>query len=430
MQNTADTQKRPEFKEERCPECHAVILVHPNYVKWCDQCGWNLQPHKPSRPQDVLGSLYASMGARLSRSLFDRVTNAESLKPTWTFSKALAFLLATVVHGLTLALAALGGVLLVKGWPYFFAIAGGLLCLLVAWALRPRPARWPDATALATKFPTLHKTVNRVAQALGTSGVDAIVIDEQFNAAFGHAGWRRKKVLRLGLPLLSILDDQEKVALIAHELAHNVNGDPHRGFLIGSAIDALVTWSELLQPDVIWPLGHGIRGVLMVPLNLAMLGLSRIAWLGAYVLVHLLWRESQRAEYLADYLASGVCGTDAMLSMLERAHYEAAFSSAVQRAAVSQTSLDLFAELQRRIAEMPSREIERVRRVERLEASRLDATHPPTVCRVEFLKARRVSGRKVVLSPIDSNQLGQEFAAIQKTIQRKLVDAYIASISR
>ena len=35
--------------------------------------------------------------------------------------------------------------------------------------------------------------------------------------------------MRLGLPLVSVLEPQERVALIAHEIAHDVNGDPARG---------------------------------------------------------------------------------------------------------------------------------------------------------------------------------------------------------
>ena len=52
-----------------------------------------------------------------------------------------------------------------------------------------------------------------------------IAFTAEFNASFTTVGWRGTPVFRLGVPLLTILDDQEIVALLAHEMAHEVNGD-------------------------------------------------------------------------------------------------------------------------------------------------------------------------------------------------------------
>ena len=96
----------------------------------------------------------------------------------------------------------------------------------------------------------------------------------------------------------------------------------------------------------------------MIPFNLAMLGLSRLAWLGAYLLSHLLWRDSQRAEYLADYLAATVSGTNAVLSLLEKLHYGTAFALTVQHAALNQDASEgLLERLRQRVAEVPEREL-------------------------------------------------------------------------
>jgi Zn-dependent protease with chaperone function len=166
----------------------------------------------------------------------------------------------------------------------------------------------------------------------------------------------------------------------------------------------------------------------MVPLNLLFLGLAYLAWVGAYGLVHLLWHDSQRAEYLADYLASNVSGTDAMLALLEKLHFERSFTYTVQKVALNPGIENLFDELRQRIGAMPEHELERIRRIEELKGPRLDATHPPTVFRIELLKAHPVPGRKVMLSPFDSDGLEQELSSFQKRIQSDLVDKYIASL--
>jgi len=89
----------------------------------------------------------------------------------------------------------------------------------------------------------------------------------------------------------------------------------------------------------------------------------------AYMLSHLLWRDMQRAEYLADYLAANVSGTDAMLSLLNKLHFEKAMELAAHRARLDRGK-SLIGELRREIANMPERELERIRRVEKLSLSR------------------------------------------------------------
>jgi len=122
------------------------------------------------------------------------------------------------------------------------------------------------------------------------------LLEEEFNASFGRVGWKQREVLTLGLPLWAILEDAERVALIAHELAHGVNGDPVRGFYVGSAVAALARWHVLLHPDRIWDEEKGVAGLPAIPFNLAMAMLANLARLAASVLAHLLWRDSHEFE--------------------------------------------------------------------------------------------------------------------------------------
>ena len=58
----------------------------------------------------------------------------------------------------------------------------------------------------------------------------------------------------------------------------------------------------------------------------------------------------------------------------------------------------------------------------------MNVTHPPTTYRIELLNARRISGRKVMLLPSESDKLNQELASFEKQVQRLLVDGYIAEL--
>ncbi len=417
-------QEPVEAKQE-CPVCRTIIPVYSGYVTWCDKCGWNINPEQPDPPRGIFESVYASLGQKQSRALLDRLKRADTLKPRLTASKSLALIFAVVIYGFTLAFGVGGATLLIAGWPNPFAVAGGLLCIGIVWILRPRFSKLPDTFQSQKELPTLYRLADTIGASLDARRLTGIAIEEGFTAAFDRVGWQRKDMLYLGLPLWSTLEDQEKVALIAHELAHGVNGDLARGFFIGSAMRALANLYALLRPDHIWDSAAGIWGLVAIPFNLAMVGLAGLPWLGAYVLSHLLWRDSQRAEYLADLLAASTSGTNAMLSLMEKLHFSSTFALAVHRAALSKgIRFDLFDELDQLMMKVPQRELERIKRVQQLEMSRLNATHPPTAYRIDLLRSHYVSHPKVEFPSSDFEQLEREMFPLRSKVQRKLEDMY------
>ena len=56
--------------------------------------------------------------------------------------------------------------------------------------------------------------------------------------------------------------------------------------------------------------------MLALPFNLALHGISKVLYGYAWLLMSLIGRESQRAEFLADHLAARIAGTDAAVSSL------------------------------------------------------------------------------------------------------------------
>lgn len=422
-------QKIKNLQTKECPNCHNILPVFDGFVTWCDRCGWNVNPLQPERPHNVFESIYTKLGQKQSRALLEQYVRAEALKPSFSISKLLAFVFAAVIHGITLIFAVGGVVLLVLGWPNLFAIAGGLTCIGIAWIIRPRISKLPHTILCRKNFPTLYRFVDTIANSLQSEKVTGIVVNEHFTAAFGQVGWQRKGILQLGLPLWSILDNKERVALIAHELAHGVNADATHGFFIGTAIMALAEWYSLLRPVYIWVPGSGLQGLAAAPVRIIMHGLAFLVWLAAYLLSLLLWRESQRAEYLADYLAASVSGTEAMLSMLEKLHFRRTFMVVLRRVTLrKEEGCDFFEELRQSVAGVPERELERIRRVEQMENSRLDVTHPPTVNRIELLRSHYVATPKVQFLTSDYERLDSELLSLKDDLQNKLFDMYRASL--
>src|SRR5207302_1982331 len=106
---------------------------------------------------------------------------------------------------------------------------------------------------------------------------------------------------------------------------------------------------------------------------------AQIPRLGAVALSHLLWRDSQRAEYLADHLAAQVAGTDALLSLLDKLFLRDTYALVVQRVGIANEHENLFATLRHRCEALPAAERARLHRVARLKDSRLDATDRKSV---------------------------------------------------
>src|SRR5262249_20347754 len=136
----------------------------------------------------------------------------------------------------------------------------------------------------------------------------------------------------------------------------------------------------------------------------------------------------QRAEYLADYLATQVSGTDAMLSGLKKVHFSDSFGLMVQKVALDRSRPNLFHRFQHQMAGTPPRELDRIERVDHLETSRLDVTHPPTACRTEFLKAHRIAEPRFSLTPDDFDALAAELEPYQAAIQQQLTERYLRGL--
>jgi Zn-dependent protease with chaperone function len=171
------------------------------------------------------------------------------------------------------------------------------------------------------------------------------------------------------------------VALLAHEVAHDVNGDFSRTFFVGSAIDSLVNWYLLLAPDR-GPTryqGSAIAGLGDIVGRMVMSVIAELILTFVFFMDQLLLFERRRAEYLADDLSARVAGTDAAVSMLE----------------ILKGRGRSYIPLQHR-------------------------THPPIEYRIEFLKDRPTMLPEMALSTATSEQIERELAALEGEMRRRV----------
>jgi Zn-dependent protease with chaperone function len=370
-------------------------------------------------------------GRWMGASVLGEVSREPRRRPTVYALAAYAYALLAY---LVLAALAMGGIaLVVLGFPNPFLIVGGVLAFGMAWVVRPRLPPVPDGIVDRTEFAGLYEVSDRVADALGARHVDGIVMDSEFNASFGRYGRRGRRIMRLGLPLVSVLEPQERVALIAHEIAHDVNGDPARGMFVGGAFNVLAELHNLFLPQ---HEGIGMSharmrqsseaGLVSVGGRLANVALAAIGYLVRPFLVlfaALLWRDSQRAEYRADGLAAGVAGTAAAGSLLQKAHLARTFMNISKGAAAQGEHADVLGALRHWVVDAPPSEWERIDRIMALEATQVDATHPPSHERRAYLDRRGDVPPSVTMTSDERDAIDRELMPLETAFTRDLIDS-------
>jgi Zn-dependent protease with chaperone function len=410
--------------ERPCPECGTSVPVTAGYPDWCD-CGWNLQP-PPEReaPRGRFERLAEHAGRRAGERMERELLEADSLEPRWTPAKVAAFAVAGAVILLSAALVAGGLAAIALEFPNVVSILIGLAMAGTGILMRPRLSRLEDGARPLepARTPALHELVADVARALDRPPPDLVAIDASWNAYWDVVGLRRQRVLVLGLPLFAALDPAQRVALIAHELGHDRNGDVRRSLVVAAAVGALDQLSSLLQPDgrqrwdelgLDW-LANALMWVVSRPVD-------AVLWLE----VRLLYRDSQRAEFLADAQAARVAGTAAVTALHERLLLASQFELTVQQAGDEE---GLFVHLHAALEAVPERERERRRRVARLEHTRLDLTHPPIALRIALLEGRPALPPVVTLNSAWSARIDDELEPLERDVARELLDRHRSSL--
>ncbi|MEU6350045.1 M48 family metallopeptidase [Streptomyces sp. NPDC047072] len=415
-----------EQTRQPCPECGAEIRTDRRFTTWCAVCDWNVDPQRPDEPARGLKSMRRKVAQRYGERLFGELSSTDAPEPTGRTAVGLAAsAVALAVHGLTAALAAAGIGLLASGWggP---SVLLGLVLLALAWSLRPRLNRLPkDARVLLRHdAPELYALIDEIAAAMGTRGVDAVVVDDEPNASVTHLGVRRR-MLTLGLPLWEVLTPQQRVALLGHELGHFTHGDTRRGMVVGTAYRSLSTWYYYVSP-----IRH--PKPLEVIANLFYI-LPRTLITGVVALLDLLTaRASQRGEYLADTAAARAGSTEAATGLMDRLLAADSITTVLTREAnsrrirgrsrISESDADgLWETLAAHMDSIPESERERLRRVGALRGHSVDASHPPTHLRLRLLLDSKPADASVTLGADRSERIAGELADARRAVAKEIV---------
>ena len=402
-----------------CDDCGARVPVLDLVRTWCDACGWNLSEAKPKRnfidrKMDALGKLH---GAWLLNQL---ITASEAdLRPRITPATIAAFAISFILFTANLLVGLAGLYLIVWGWPHVMLIGGGLILLVTCWFLRPNLGSIPKDCVARVDFPALFDLTDRIAAELAIKPVEHVRIDETFNATMGEVGFARTPILTLGLPMWVSFTAQERVALIGHELAHRVNHDPARSTIVWNGLLALDRWNYLLEPPKysLETLGEIIMHALMRLLGAMTRGVRG-------VLANLLYIDSQRAEYLADHLASKVAGSEAVVLMMRKFGLGQNLKAVAERVYYGgdtdgRSVIDAFRNF---AGAVPAREMERIKRVDEREEARIDASHPPTVLRARFIEGRARLDPAIVLNAAQSRAIDKELQPLFERLSMEIMD--------
>jgi Zn-dependent protease with chaperone function len=365
------------------------------------------------------------MGSRWSarhvEALFRQVSGTTAQRPGWSLARIASYVLAMLVHLSCVALFA-AGVWLIAAMPNVVSVPVGIIALFLAYQLRPRLGSYRKLRNVRHRddTPVLFSVLDQVAAEVGAKPAYGVVADGSWNASYSSVGWRRRRVVTLGLPLWDALSAEQKVAILGHEFAHGVNGDARHGVIVGTSLATLARLHSLLQPDPMLRARlragvagghHGLGQAVQAPLR----------WVVTAVFMtqqFISLRASQRAEYLADALGARVASPDSMAGVIDvlvtgRDTYEMMVKQHVghkSHPVGSDWSPDFWDELRSALQAVPASELERRRRV-RARAWRLvTSTHPPAHLRISMLRGLPQRAGQVSLSAAQEEKIRAELA--------------------
>lgn len=428
-----------ELVEYVCPQCGSAVKLDSRFVRWCPGCGHGADPKPPQytgrqarrREREIQESL----------ALFEVLKTAPTLRPSSNLGRAVVAL-SVVVHLIGLLCLVVPLAWLLGGGPAFPAwTAATVIGAATFLAVRPRvliKRVKPEFGFGREQAPRLYALLDRCAAELGCRAPDRVVVDADFNAATWRAGSAQRRVLCIGAPLWAVLSGPERLAVLGHELAHQVNGDMTRGLLATSAWHSLAEWTTLLYPGdlnayereanrrlVSARRGTGSMSVrlaaLLTPIVIVLcfLPFFAVAVGCRKVLTRLVLRCGQRAEYLADELGARLAGTEAALSANCRLTFGASLPIFVRAWRAGRAKKDpstLWSDFRDYLESIPETEFQRRLLVDRLHNTRTDRSHPAGHLRIALLRERPAQPAAITVTE-------QEWAAIDAELAPQMLAA-------
>ncbi len=403
------------------------MVSENDHAPWCPRCERDLEifPPDPSLgwAKRRLAVWDTKLGFSLNRRLFKELSAQQVRRPRVTFSFFVVFLLSmALLAGLVAAV--VGGVwLIVHGTA--LTKASGALLVLVAYLLRPRLGRlkpWRDDYDEVTRAqaPQLFGFLDRAADTLGAKRIQRLFLSHEWNASVSKVGFRRTRVMMLGVPLWVCLRPQERVFVVGHELGHFINNDVRRGLLTAPACTVFAELADLVQPvptseDDILTL---VVKVFRVPFQLALFYLL----IGIHLAVTMIaMRDAHRAEYWADARALDLAGGNAVsaLDMLAET-----FSGIIGSRARAGLGYEGWAEAVEQTRAQRDGRLVRLRQLsQRVDASPL-LSHPPAGLRHRMAVSQRFEDPKLVLTAAEAAAIDAELRRFEARYSTAIAHAW------
>lgn len=321
-----------------------------------------------------------------------------------------------IVLGLWIAAVLAVGWFLLHAWPSIIGISLGLIASVPLLLARPRLPRLPKPSVVIkrSEAPDLFGLIDELSDELGASRLKVLAFDIETNASTTRVGFRRRLAIVVGFPLWEAMTRDERVALLGHEIAHEVNGDLRRSPFVGTSLTVLGDWYVFTYPGPFREasdqgLGEAIAWFLVAIPHL-LLGIA-VRWQERLVLDN-----SRRAEFAADLLAADVAGTRACRALFDRLILSNSIDYAVKRA-VKVGDHDTWGAIRRRFDELPSHERDTIRQVAMEEELSVDGTHPPTGERLRAIGDAAFQSPKVLLDTSRNSRIDRELDAARAELE-------------
>jgi heat shock protein HtpX len=432
---TSATLVKPQVGDP-CTKCGWAVVSERGAEPWCPRCGWNIDCYEPQRRRRELRWTWADRFSfeaayDLNERQFATLSGHPVGKPPFSLAKVSLMLISLVLLACVAGLAGLG-VWLIVGIGGLFADVIGLICVFIAFILRPRFGKLGKYAEPLDPgdFPALDRLIGQVASEIGARRPQVLLLDMTFNASSGSYGLRRRRFLSLGLPLWLSLSPQEQVALLTHELGHFVNGDVRRGPMTRFAFQALGTLSAITRPESGQSrynrgnLGFG-RGSSMAIMGdlLARPILAASSALFSFLQLGIEWigvRASHHAEYAADSMAARVAGSTATASLLDTLMLGDVCMTMLRRGVLHESSPAAWrnAVAAGRVELIPR--LERLRQLTMRDSASMGATHPPSGLRARLVESRERESAKIVLTDVEAAAIDADMARVYRTFKTDL----------
>jgi Zn-dependent protease with chaperone function len=373
--------------EPPCPTCGQQLVGEHGYVAWCQACHWNVAPagagpHKVTALDRFVQDSQESIDRAHERALRVGLDLAPRGWRGWA-----ALLLAIPVHASGLALAAAGITLIATQWFSVYTLVVGTILIGFAVVLSTTATKSTKARALTpAESAELGAIFDELRESLGAPRIRRFRLDRAFNASVSRS-WFGNEVT-IGYPLWCATNDEERLGIFAHEVAHLVNGDVLRNRPVGLAIRMLANWQDV--GEHMRARRGGRRGGQVIIDLVGWILSTTTQWYRALI-VKLLLSQSQRAEYRADLLAASAVGTAVVVDGLESAQRALLVVNTMRRA--EERGINPWHAIRDKVAGLPEAELRRLSLRARMDTAPTPggSSHPPDGHRIAVLEAHTIA---------------------------------------